>query len=173
MATLAALSKTAHLFSISACFGCSCWVTFVAGIVSWKALPRHTFGKLQSKLFPAYFRVTAGCLVVGLAALVSGLGRRWDSAPVACLAGALVLELVNMLYLEPVTTRLMFKRHIVERRLGTGHEVGQLTPDDPKAANNPELKRMTREFGMWHGASASANLVAMALVGYEMYVEFL
>ena len=93
MATLAAFSKTAHLFSVSACFGCSCWVTFVAGIVSWKALPRHTFGKLQSKLFPAYFRVTAGCLVVGLAALVSGLGRRWDSAPVACLTGALALQL--------------------------------------------------------------------------------
>ena len=165
--------KPVHLYAMAAYFGCSCWVSFVAGLVMFKSLPRHTFGKLQSKLFPAYFRFTSGCLAVALMSLGAGsdIGqadkdRRGTS--ILLLGSALALQLLNMLWLEPVTTRIMFKRHIVEREFGTGHEIGQLTPDNPEARRSDELQRLTRKFGMWHGLSASANLVSILLAGWEM-----
>ena len=48
-----------------------------------------------------------------------------------------------------------------ERELGTGDEVGQLKPSDPKKANDPRLVKITKEFGMYHGISASFNLLAL------------
>ncbi len=35
-----------HLLAFSSWFGCSIWVTFVAGIVIFKTLLRHVFGRL-------------------------------------------------------------------------------------------------------------------------------
>lgn len=40
----------------------------------FKNLPRQTFGRLQSKLFPQYFGLSAGCLVFQLATLIAGPG---------------------------------------------------------------------------------------------------
>ena len=73
----------------------------------------------------------------------------------------LISILANLFYLEPETTKIMFKRHAVERRLETGHEVGQLKPKDPKKANDPELKALSRTFGMLHGFSTLMNLAAL------------
>ena len=39
---------------------------------------------------------------------------------------------LNLFYFEPNTTATMFKRHLIEKKLGTGHEVGALRPTDPK-----------------------------------------
>jgi len=74
--------------------------------------------------------------------------------------------LINLVYFEPETTKVMFQRHIVERRLGTGHEVGQLKPKDPEKASDPELKALSKKFGMLHGFSASMNLVALGVGCY-------
>ena len=41
-----------HLLSASVWVGANVWTTFFAGITMFKNLPRQTFGKLQSKLFP-------------------------------------------------------------------------------------------------------------------------
>lgn len=58
-----------HMGSFSGWFGTQLWVTFFAGkylltppsnyhyigVTKYKYLPRHTFGYIQSKLFPKYF----------------------------------------------------------------------------------------------------------------------
>merc|ERR1712194_262796 len=69
--------------------------------------------------------------------------------------------LINQFYLEPKTTAVMFERHEIEKRLGTGHEVGQLKPDDPVKANDPELVAATKRFGKLHGLSTSLNLIGL------------
>lgn len=48
----AALLKLIHLTAFATWFGSTIWTTFVGGIMMFKNLPRQTFGKLQSKLFP-------------------------------------------------------------------------------------------------------------------------
>jgi len=144
-----------HLLAFSSWFGCSVWVSFVSGLVMFRNLPRHVFGRLQSRLFPAYFQYSA--VTVAVAILTAGaLGWRTN-----VLLVVMATVLLNLLFLEPETTRIMYKRHAVEKRLGTGHEVGQLKPDDPVKANDPELRALSKKFGMLHGISSLTNLAAL------------
>lgn len=48
------LALFGHLLSFSTWLGSVLYTTFVLGIVAFKNLPRQTFGRLQSKLFPMY-----------------------------------------------------------------------------------------------------------------------
>ena len=60
----------------------------------------------------------------------------------------------------------MYERHVVERKLGTGHEIGILKPKDPKIANDPELRALSKKFGTLHGLSTLFNLAALAVGCY-------
>jgi Domain of unknown function (DUF4149) len=53
-----------HLLAFSTWFGTMVYTTFIVGITAFKNLPRQTFGKLQSKLFPKYFSLGSICLVL-------------------------------------------------------------------------------------------------------------
>lgn len=64
------MSNVVMLFTFAAWFGASFWVSFVAGLVMFNNLPRHVFGKLQAKLFPAYFKYSLWMMLVCLAATV-------------------------------------------------------------------------------------------------------
>lgn len=156
-----------HLLAFAAWFGCSVWVTLVAGIVMFKSLPRHTFGRLQAKLFPAYFWFSA--VTVSIAAMTAHL-LGWDNGTrtLMLILGAV---LWNLLYLEPKTTAVMFKRQTVERRLGTGHEVGALASrDDPKIGGDAEWKELSRSFGVLHGLSTVSNLAALGVGCYWLNI---
>jgi hypothetical protein len=154
-----------HLLSFMSWFGCSMWVSFVAGIVMFRNLPRHTFGRLQSKLFPAYFTFSAILLVLSITS-ASALSLSHRSYNILPLYTILATILVNLVYLEPKTTAVMFERHVVERKLGTGQEVGIIKPKDPKIANDPELKELSKKFGMLHGLSTLTNLAALGVGCY-------
>ena len=104
-----------HLLTFSAWFGCSVWVSFIAGIIMFQNLPRHTFGRLQSKLFPAYFLFSAVAIALAMAS-ASALG--WENYDIP-LGSILLTILSNLVYLAPKTTEVMFERHVVERKLGT------------------------------------------------------
>ena len=41
-----------HLLGFATWLGATIWTTFIAGVIMFKNLPRQTFGKIQSKLFP-------------------------------------------------------------------------------------------------------------------------
>lgn len=150
-----------HLLAVSSWFGCSVWVSFVAGIIMFQTLPRHVFGRLQAKLFPAYFQFSTVTLVVAIA--TSGVlmdNDNNESLPYSLLV-ILACTLLNLLYFEPATTRVMYQRHAVEKRLGTGHEIGKLKPEDPQKAKDPQLVALSKTFGMLHGISSLLNLVAL------------
>lgn len=55
---------TVHLLSFATWFGTVFYTTFIAGLTMFKALPRQTFGKLQSKLFPKYFGLCSVTIVL-------------------------------------------------------------------------------------------------------------
>lgn len=47
------------------------WPLHPTGFVLFRGLPRHTFGLVQSKLFPFYFHISMGCAFVNLCILAS------------------------------------------------------------------------------------------------------
>jgi len=66
-----AAASFAHLLAVGIFLGTSFYVSFIAGIVMFKNLPRQTFGRLQSKLFPLYFGLLTACAGVAFATLAA------------------------------------------------------------------------------------------------------
>ncbi|KAK1799248.1 hypothetical protein P4O66_007489 [Electrophorus voltai] len=61
------LVKVLHLLVIAFSWGMQVWVSFIAGFVLVSQVTLHTFGLVQSKLFPVYFYCLLGSNTVSLA----------------------------------------------------------------------------------------------------------
>lgn len=131
---------------------------------------RHDFGALQAKLFPVYFEYSVLMLSITCGATYS-LRKKIFDKEIAPLAASLALNLINLFYLEPKTTKIMFKRHALERELGAGHEIGSLKPESAKARADPRLKEISKQFGKLHGLSTTVNLIALCCGTYHVYTQ--
>ena len=180
------LAVLSHLFSFASWFGCSMWISFVGGLVMFNNLPRHVFGRLQSKLFPRYFQFSLIMMIWSFSswlfwfhtkAMQNGKTKDFlkmmtdivqeQQTPAILHLSILGSICFNLFYFEPNTTATMFKRHLIEKKIGTGHEIGAIRPTDPKIIEeynkNEELKQINRKFGMLHGLSTTMNLIALCL----------
>ncbi|XP_009402510.2 uncharacterized protein LOC135674717 [Musa acuminata AAA Group] len=155
--------KLCHLLAFATAWGAALWVTFIGGIIMFKNLPRHQFGNLQSKMFPAYFTVVSVCAAVSVAAFA--YLHPWRSASsidkyqLGFLLSALGFDLSNLIVFTPMTIETMKKRHKVERDLSIGEEIGW-SKNMEVAKTNPQLAAMNKKFGMIHGLSSLANIMA-------------
>ncbi|XP_050203915.1 uncharacterized protein LOC126653954 [Mercurialis annua] len=155
--------KLAHLLCFSTAFGAALWVTFIGGIIMFKNLPRHQFGNLQSKMFPAYFSLVGVCCAISVASF--GYLHPWKSASSAekyqlgFLLSSLAFNLSNLFVFTPMTIEMMKQRHKMERELNVGEEVGW-SKNQEAAKKNPKLKAMNKKFGMIHGFSSLANIMS-------------
>ena len=141
--TLAAV----HLTSWAISLGTMIYVTFFAGIAMFKNLPRQTFGRLQSRLFPLYFSVVASCSVFALSSLYFGPGLLQRQA--VTLGTTLGATLLNLFFVEPAATRSMFERYEHENDAGGGKR------------DEARIAALKKDFGKWHGLSSAANLAAL------------
>lgn len=155
--------KLAHLLCFSVAFGAALWVTFIGGIIMFKNLPRHQFGNLQSKMFPAYFSLVGVCCAVCVASF--GYLHPWKTASstqkyqIGFLLAAFAFNLSNLVVFTPMTIEMMKQRHKVEREANIGEEVGW-TKNQEVAKVNPKLAAMNKKFGMIHGLSSLANIMS-------------
>ncbi|KAM1449758.1 hypothetical protein EV1_008358 [Malus domestica] len=161
--TLSTYLKLAHLLCFSTAFGAALWVTFIGGIIMFKNLPRHQFGNLQSKMFPAYFTMVGICLAVSAGSF--GYLHPWSSSSVTdkyqlgFLLSSFAFNLTNLFVFTPMTIEMMKQRHKVEREQNIGEEVGG-SKNVQVAKVNPKLAAMNKKFGMIHGLSSLANILA-------------
>ncbi|ERN16769.1 transmembrane protein 205 [Amborella trichopoda] len=155
--------KLAHLLSFSTAWGAALWVTFIGGIIMFKNLPRHQFGNLQSKMFPAYFSTVAVCGAISVAAFA--YLHPWKSASgteklqLGFLSSSFLFNLTNLFIFTPMTIEMMKQRHKVEREEAIGDEIGW-TKNQEVAKKNPKLAAMNKKFGMIHGLSSLANVLS-------------
>jgi len=162
-AALSTYLKLAHLLSFSTAFGAALWVTFIGGIIMFKNLPRHQFGNLQSKMFPAYFTMVGICCAISVGSF--GYLHPWSSSTVAdkyqlgFLISSLAFNLTNLFVFTPMTIEMMKQRHKIEREQNIGEEVGW-SKNVQIAKVNPKLAAMNKKFGMIHGLSSLANIMA-------------
>ncbi|KAJ9696630.1 hypothetical protein PVL29_008710 [Vitis rotundifolia] len=160
---LTAALKLAHLLCFASAWGAALWVTFIGGIIMFKNLPRHTFGNLQSKMFPAYFSMVGVCCAVSTASF--GYLHPWKSSSTAekyqlgFLLSAFAFNLTNLLVFTPMTIEIMKQRHKVEREQNIGEEIGR-SKNQEVAKVNPKLAAMNKKFGMIHGLSSLANIMS-------------
>ncbi|EXB59332.1 hypothetical protein L484_001912 [Morus notabilis] len=155
--------KLAHLLSFSTAWGAALWVTFIGGIILFKNLPRHQFGNLQSKMFPAYFSMVGVCCAISVASF--GYLHPWKSSDTAekyqlgFLLSAFAFNLANLFVFTPMTIEMMKQRHKVEREQNIGDEIGW-SKNVEVAKVNPKLAAMNKKFGMIHGLSSLANIMS-------------
>ncbi|THU70927.1 hypothetical protein C4D60_Mb08t30150 [Musa balbisiana] len=128
-----------HLLGFATAYGASVWVTFVSGNVLATALPRQQFGLVQSKLYPVYFRLVAYSTALTLVAHFFGRDRRILAERVQGynLLGALVLVLINMFFLEPKATKVMFERMKTEKEGGRVRDMADVMAEPPVMASAP------------------------------------
>ncbi|KAM2965037.1 hypothetical protein FF2_022767 [Malus domestica] len=138
--TLSTYLKLAHLLCFSTTFGATLWATFIGGIIMFKNLPRHQFGNLQSKMFPAYFTIVGICLAVSAGSF--GYLHPWSSSSVAdkyqldFLLSASAFNLTNLFVFAPMT---------IETR-----PVEDQVPVESDALRNAHpLHRQTKRFILW------------------------
>nr|BBD82320.1 unknown protein [Oryza sativa Indica Group]BBF89978.1 putative transmembrane protein 205 [Oryza rufipogon] len=158
-----AAARLAHVLCFATAWGAALWVTFIGGIVMFKYLPRHQFGSLQGKMFPAYFMLISVCSAISVAAFA--YLHPWKTAStieryqLGFLISALGFDLSNLLVFTPMTTEMMMRRHKIEKDLGIGSEVG-FSKNAEVARTSPTLAAMNKKFGMIHGLSSLANIMA-------------
>lgn len=130
------------------------------------------FGNLQSKMFPAYFMVVSVSAATSVAAFA--YLHPWRSASsvekyqLGFLLSALGFDLSNLLVFTPMTIEMMKKRHKVERELSIGEEVGW-SKNMEAAKANPKLAGMNKKFGMIHGLSSLANILAFGCLAMHSW----
>ncbi|KAL0365798.1 UNVERIFIED_CONTAM: Transmembrane protein [Sesamum radiatum] len=115
-----------HLLGFAAAYGMGLWVTFASNYVLAGALPRYQFAMVQSKIYPVYFKAMA--YSVGTALLGHLMSQSKKLSPLSMgmllpafnLMASLVMTLVNLLYLEPRATKVMFERMKKEKEEGRG-----------------------------------------------------
>ncbi|XP_059630945.1 uncharacterized protein LOC132273867 [Cornus florida] len=125
--TVDLLCGVVHLIGFSTAYGMCMWVTFASTYVLAEALPRQQFAMLQSKMYPIYFRAMA--CTVGVALLGHLLSQRKSllsnmAEMFQCynLLVAFFNILVNLYFLEPLATKVMFEKLKIEKEEGRGRE---------------------------------------------------
>ncbi|XP_022870246.1 uncharacterized protein LOC111389550 [Olea europaea var. sylvestris] len=115
------------LLGLATAYGMCMWFTFVSSFVLAGALPRQQFAMVQSKIYPVYFK--AMTYSVGLAVLGHIIYRTksWSSMRQEIVQGfnlgaPLLMILVNFLYLEPRSSKVMLERMKKEKEEGRGKE---------------------------------------------------
>ncbi|OZJ02964.1 hypothetical protein BZG36_04514 [Bifiguratus adelaidae] len=162
-----------HILMLTAVGGMTYWVTFFGGPLQYKALPRHMFGSLQSKVFPVYFGIgtlLSSALTFTFTRLrpdsLKGLaldprrmgGSSWQLVGLGVAAAAYG---VNWAYVGPLTTKVIFDRHKIENK--TGQDAYQTRPEKLK----PDLKQLNMEFARLHGMSSALNLAIVGSLTYH------
>lgn len=136
-----------HLLAFGTYLGTNIWTTFIAGLTMFKNLPRHTFGKLQSKLFPPYFALLSAANAICLSTIAFAPGSSLPKGQAIALGLALATSVLNWLWVEPVNTKLILERYSLENQKG--------------ARDEAKIKQMKKDFGKWHGASSVLNLAGL------------
>ncbi|NXP08932.1 TM205 protein, partial [Thinocorus orbignyianus] len=167
--------KLLHLVFLSTSWGMQIWVTFVAGFVMIRRLPRHTFGFIQGELFPYYFHISSTCAFLNLTLFAvyhpSDLLSNEQTTQIIIFFVCVAASVLNSQWFGPATSKIMVDLHRVERSHGLGQEVGFLASKSRRdlRATNPSYKQLARQFGLYHALSSLCNLCCVICNGLSLY----
>ncbi|KAJ7317066.1 hypothetical protein JRQ81_003228 [Phrynocephalus forsythii] len=172
---LGSLIRVLQLFVLSTAWGMEIWVTFIAGFVLIRGVSRHTFGLVQSKLFPFYFYTLLACTAVNLAIFAAYHPRELlnagETVQIAVFFTCLVLAAANASWFSQVTTNTMFKMQEIEREHGLGVEVGLSAQREAYKLlkeKDAKYRSLRQKFFKFHGLSSLCNLGCVICTGINL-----
>ncbi|XP_061703258.1 transmembrane protein 205 [Syngnathoides biaculeatus] len=162
------LVKVLHLLVLSFTWGMQVWVSFIAGFALVMQVTRHTFGLVQSKLFPVYFYCLLGSHFISLAIYAVYHPRELldthETVQMALYFVALMMAGLNAQWFGPTATEIMFLMREVEKEHGLGNQIGLGAEKEGFAKlkeQDPKYKAYKRKFGCYHGLSNLCNLIGV------------
>ncbi|KAI5967660.1 hypothetical protein CANMA_002840 [Candida margitis] len=147
-----------HFLFYSLSFGGTAFYSYIVSPVLFKELPRGDFSKVQSKVFPCYFKYQI------LAPLLLAAVTPFKYCPIAIgtLAIASLSGIVNLFYLEP-------KCHAIKEERIKLASAGKEKKDNGEPSD--EMQALTTSFRRWHGLSMLVNnLSVLSLAVYGLTV---
>ncbi|XP_019180970.1 PREDICTED: transmembrane protein 205-like [Ipomoea nil] len=157
---LTAVFGTAHLLGLATAYGMCVWVSFISSYVLSTALPRQQIATVQTKLYPLYFKAMG----YSIGAAFSGhfLGQtRWpySSATEAYLGfnlvAALIMVLVNLVYLEPRAAKVMVERMKMEKEEGRGMN------GEGSGGGSPGMMKLSKRLKKLNSQSSFLNVLTL------------
>ncbi|KAH9828966.1 uncharacterized protein C8Q71DRAFT_799890 [Rhodofomes roseus] len=173
LASIWALFNLRSLYTVGYAWllGMSIWVTFFAGPIAYRALPRHQFGALQHRVFPIYFvqSIVASAVLLVLwvrahPAVSAHLSPAVaDVAQTYTLSSVLVMQSANHFVAGPLTSKIMFDRHKLEKAEGKSYN---------EEGVSDAMKALNSKFSTLHGVSSLLNLFAViALLFHGLWIS--
>ncbi|NWR48398.1 TM205 protein, partial [Regulus satrapa] len=167
--------RVLHLLFLSTSWGMQVWVTFVAGFVMSRNLPRHTFGSIQRELFPYYFHISSTCAFLNLTLFAMShpserLGEE-HMAQIIIFFVCIAASVLNTQWFGQVTSAAVAELQRVERSHGLGQELG-LAASEPRRqlrASNPRYRQLARSFALYHALSSLCNLLCIVCNGLSLH----
>lgn len=160
------LVKVLHLLVMAFSWGMQVWVSFIAGFVLVSQVTLHTFGLVQSKLFPWYFYCLLGSNTVNLGIYAVYHPRElldWhESIQMSLFFVAVIVAGLNAQWFGPAVTENMLVMREIELEHGLGGEVGFGTNRERYVKlreQDPKYKAHRTSFYRYHGLSNLSNLV--------------
>ncbi|XP_027734885.1 transmembrane protein 205 [Empidonax traillii] len=167
--------KLLHLLFLSTSWGMQIWVTFVAGFVMSRHLPRHTFGSIQRELFPYYFHISSTCAFLNLTLFAmchpSEHLSEEHTTQIILFFVCIAASVLNTQWFGQVTSDIVADLHAVERSHGLGQEVGLVASESRRnlRASNPSYRQLCRQFALYHALSSLCNLCCVVCNGLSLY----
>ncbi|TFY52071.1 hypothetical protein EVJ58_g10215 [Rhodofomes roseus] len=141
------------------------------GPIAYRALPRHQFGALQHRVFPIYFvqSIVASAVLLVLwvrahPAVSAHLSPAVaDVAQTYTLSSVLVMQSANHFVAGPLTSKIMFDRHKLEKAEGKSYS---------EEGVSDAMKALNSKFSTLHGVSSLLNLFAViALLFHGLWIS--
>ncbi|TRY97296.1 hypothetical protein DNTS_020588 [Danionella cerebrum] len=158
--------KVFHLLVISFTWGMQVWVSFISGFVLISQVSMHTFGLVQSKLFPFYFYSLLGGNAISLSVYAVYHPRElldWhESIQMALFFVSVIMAALNTQWFGPAATENMLVMQEIEKEHGLGSQVGMNANKEGYAKlreQDPKYKEHRSTFYSYHGLSNLCNLI--------------
>lgn len=147
-----------HFLFYSLSFGGTAFYSYIVSPVLFKELSRDDFSKVQSKVFPRYFKyqILSPLLIAAITPF------KYCPFTVGTLAIASLSGIFNLFYLEP-------KCHAIKEERIKLTAIGKEKKDNGEPTD--EMQALTTSFGRWHGLSMLINnLSVLSLAVYGLTV---
>ncbi|XP_006258655.1 transmembrane protein 205 [Alligator mississippiensis] len=169
------LVKVLHLIFLSTFWGMQIWVTFVSGFVMGSHLTRHTFGFIQSRLFPYYLHIGSACAFFNLTIFAmyhpSELLNEEEATQITVFFVCVTVAALNAQWFGQITSEIMADMHLVEQSYGLGQDIGLFSRKSYSKLRetDPKYKKLSRRLTLYHTISSLCNLCCIVCNGLSLY----
>ncbi|MGH0140913.1 UNVERIFIED_CONTAM: hypothetical protein FKN15_073034 [Acipenser sinensis] len=177
------MAKLLHLIFLSTFWGmqisqlANCMVVSLPiGFVMDNNLSRHTFGFIQSRLFPFYFHIGSACAFFNLTIFAmyhpSDLLSEEETFQIFIFFVCVTVAAVNAQWFGQMTSEIMADMHLIEQGCGLGHDIGLSSNQEAYAKlseTDPKYKKLASKLTLYHSLSSLCNLCCILCNGTSLY----